>query len=215
MNTNFVMAALRRSGSRRLVARRAGTLEGDEFKAARERIRRIQLGLGPNDPLPPEDGGEEEAQPDAVPSAPEGKGELDLAEGKAPAEPVVAAVTGDVKTEDAAETAAASDTEGEEEFEAVADAYAGTLKDVAELQPEVPETEDKKQGGNFFQALATDIGLVTLPGPVEVAQTFGTVLLLVALYTGFVAVVDYGSQLALGQLFSEFYQAARPEAPSL
>ena len=29
------------------------------FKAARERIRRIQLGLGPNDPLP------EEAGPDA------------------------------------------------------------------------------------------------------------------------------------------------------
>eukprot|EP00435_Cladocopium_sp_Y103_P000713 s158_g1.t1 len=38
-----------------LVRRTASTIEGDEFKAARDRIRRIQLGLGPNDPLPEED----------------------------------------------------------------------------------------------------------------------------------------------------------------
>eukprot|EP00913_Durusdinium_trenchii_P011841 g11123.t1 len=41
--------------------RYASTIEGDEFKAARDRIRRIQLGLGPNDPLPEEDDDEAEA----------------------------------------------------------------------------------------------------------------------------------------------------------
>eukprot|EP00418_Pyrodinium_bahamense_P082855 CAMPEP_0179071022 /NCGR_PEP_ID=MMETSP0796-20121207/31319_1 /TAXON_ID=73915 /ORGANISM="Pyrodinium bahamense, Strain pbaha01" /LENGTH=257 /DNA_ID=CAMNT_0020768127 /DNA_START=41 /DNA_END=814 /DNA_ORIENTATION=- len=193
-----------RHGARSVARAAVGSVEGDEFKAARDRIRRIQLGLGPDDPLP-EDGEEPEAKEESV--VPTAKGELDLAESGVVAEQVVANVTSDMSTTDA--TDAEKDAES---LEPVADAYAGTMKDVEELKPEI---DSKKDGPNFIQGLITDIGLVTLPSPGEVAQTFGIVLALVAAYTSFIAVVDYGSQLALGQVFEEFYKAARPEAPSL
>jgi len=84
----------------------------------------------------------------------------------------------------------------------------------------VPELEEnpemkKKDGPNILVALTDDLTRVTLPTTTEVIQTFGIVLLLVGLYTGFVAVVDYGAQQVLGQIFADFYKAARPEAPSL
>jgi len=156
--------------------------------------------LGPNDPLP-EEGEEEVKEEPVVPTESTPKGALDLADGEKAKEPVVAEVTGEVRTTDAGDV------------EKVADAYAGTLKDVEELKSEAAEA--KKPKANLIEGLIADIGLVTLPGPVEVAQTFGIVLLLVAAYTGFVALVDLGAQTALGQVFEEFYTAARPEAPSL
>mmetsp|Transcript_76680 Transcript_76680/g.242451 ORF Transcript_76680/g.242451 Transcript_76680/m.242451 type:complete len:257 (+) Transcript_76680:48-818(+) len=180
------------------------SIEGDEFKAARDRIRRIQLGLGPNDPLPEEEAEEEEA---VVPGEAKPRGELDLAEAGVPKEPVVAKVTDDTGVTDA------SPAKVEDKPPPVADAYAGSMKDVEELKPEEPAS--KNEGPNFVEGLLLEAGLVTLPSPGEVFQTFGTVLLLVALYTGFVAVVDLGSQTALGRVFEDFYKAARPEAPSL
>eukprot|EP00434_Breviolum_minutum_P033658 symbB.v1.2.029783.t1/scaffold3297.1/size59542/2 len=52
----FVDASLVAARSRRnAMIRHASTIEGNEFKAARDRIRRIQLGLSPDDPLPEED----------------------------------------------------------------------------------------------------------------------------------------------------------------
>jgi len=129
---------------------------------------------------------------------------LDLAEADPQADPVKAQVTGELGT---------SDTKADEE-PPVQDAFAGSEKDVPELQPEQPSTP-KKKGPNIFVALYQDLQVITLPSPGEVAQTFAIVILLVAAYTGFVAVVDYGSQQVLGQVFSEFYQAARPEAPAM
>eukprot|EP00913_Durusdinium_trenchii_P011840 g11122.t1 len=125
-----------------------------------------------------------------------------------PAAAVKAAVSGEVTTTDAKEAA--------DEDAPVADAFAGTEKDVPELQIEESDKEkEKKTGPNLFQALFQDLQVVTLPSPGEVAQTFGIVLLLVAGYTGFIAVVDFTSQQALGQVFADFYKAARPEAPQL
>lgn len=196
--------------SRRGRLARLAVVEGDEFKAARDRIRRIQLGLGPNDPLP------EEAplsEPEDAPTLPQAAtntkklGALDLA---APA-------ASDAALDEVPEaTKASSETtpkEKELEEEEPTDAFAGKEKDVPELKP-LPSTR-KKKDTNIAQDLWTDLTLVTLPKPLEVAQTFGIVLLLVGAYTGFVAIVDYGAQQVLGQVFSEFYQAARPEAPSL
>lgn len=184
-----------------LVRRTASTIEGDEFKAARDRIRRIQLGLGPNDPLPEEDDdAPEAAEPDVVPGPATGK--LDLAEAEQPVTAAKADVSGNVTTTDA------------KEDDAPLDAFAGTEKDVPELQPEEADKE-KKKGPNIFVALFQDLQVVTLPTPGEVAQTFGIVLLLVGGYTGFIAVVDFTSQQALGQVFADFYKAARPEAPQL
>lgn len=184
-----------------LLRRTASTIEGDEFKAARDRIRRIQLGLGPSDPLPEEDDDTPEAaEPDVVPGPATGK--LDLAEAEQPVTAAKADVSGNVTTTDA------------KEDEAPLDAFAGTEKDVPELQPEEADKE-KKKGPNIFVALFQDLQVVTLPTPGEVAQTFGIVLLLVGGYTGFIAVVDFTSQQALGQVFADFYKAARPEAPQL
>jgi len=188
----------------RWTARAAAGTEGDEFKAARDRIRRIQLGLGPNEPLP-EDEAEAAEEEAVVPQEGKKKGDLNLAEAGAPAEPVVAPVTGDTETKDEANAE-------EQPLPAVADAYAGSLKDVKELKP---ESTKPKGGPNFVEGLLVEAGLVTLPTPGEVFQTFGTVLLLVALYTGFVAVVDLSAQKTLGQVFEDFYKAARPEAPSM
>mmetsp|Transcript_1272 Transcript_1272/g.1730 ORF Transcript_1272/g.1730 Transcript_1272/m.1730 type:complete len:233 (-) Transcript_1272:58-756(-) len=185
------------------VIRHASTIEGDEFKAARDRIRRIQLGLGPNDPLPEEDDEIVEAEPEVVPGPATGK--LDLAEAEQPATPAKVDISGNVTTTDAKEAS---------EDVVVQDAFAGTEKDVPELQPEVSDKE-KKKGPNIFVALFQDLQVVTLPTPTEVAQTFGIVLLLVGGYTGFIAVVDFTSQQALGQVFADFYKAARPEAPQL
>ncbi|CAE7555279.1 unnamed protein product [Symbiodinium sp. CCMP2592] len=182
--------------------RLATTIEGDEFKAARERIRRIQLGLGPNDPLPEEDEEDAEAEPEVVPGP--ATGTLDLAEAGAAKEAVEAKVSGNVTVTDVAD---------EEEVK-VQDAFAGSEKDVPELQPETPD-KPKKEGKFILFQLAEDLQVVTLPTPGEVAQTFGIVLLLVAAYTGFVAVVDFSAQEVLGQVFADFYKAARPEAPSM
>jgi len=188
------------------ISRKAGSAEGEEFRAARERIRRIQLGLGPNDPLP-EDDQELDATPEK-PATPQEVGEkkstLDLAEAGADAAPVEVKLGKDSGSTEPAEE--------EKEPETLDPFSVESAKDVPELQPEVSQ---KRDGPNFFQALATDAGLVTLPTPGEVLQTFAIVLGLVALYTGFVAVVDFGSQKVLGQVFEEFYQAAKPEAPSL
>jgi len=138
----------------------------------------------------------------AVPQAAgERKGELDLAEARVPATPIDVKVTRDVKTTDAAD-------------DEKVDAYSGTAKEVEELQP-ITQEKDKKKEWNFLQGLISDFRLVSLPSPGDVLQTFGIVLLLVALYTAFVAIVDYSSQQVLGQVFQDFYKAARPEAPSL
>ena len=186
--------------------RHASTIEGNEFKAARDRIRRIQLGLSPDDPLPEEDDESVEAgEPEVVPGPATGK--LDLAEAEKGAAPAKATISGNVTTTDAKEAA-------DDEDIVVQDAFAGTEKDVPELQPEEAD-KDKKKGPNIFVALFEDLKVVTLPTPGEVAQTFGIVLLLVGGYTGFIAVVDFASQQALGQVFADFYKAARPEAPQL
>lgn len=213
----FVAGQFRRSSSvlhgTRRVARRAAGAEGDEFKAARDRIRRIQLGLGPDEPLPEEEGDEEEKEEAVVPGEAKKKsGELDLAEAGTPAEPVVATITDETGTTDAASKEEASEA-SEASPPQVSDPYAGSMKDIEELQ--IGSPEKKKGGPNFFEGLLIEAGLVTLPTPGEVGQTFGTVLLLVALYTGFVAVVDFGAQKGLGQVFEDFYKAARPEAPSM
>lgn len=199
--------------SRRGRLARLAVVEGDEFKAARDRIRRIQLGLGPNDPLP------EEAplsEPEDAPTLPQSAentkklGALDLA-APAASDAALDEVPEATKATGTSQTAPkAKEVEDEEE---AADAFAGKAKDVPELKP-LPSTR-KKKDTNIAQDLWTDLTLVTLPKPLEVAQTFGIVLLLVGAYTGFVAIVDYGAQQVLGQVFSEFYQAARPEAPSL
>merc|ERR1712079_653521 len=126
----------------------------------------------------------------------------DLAEAADDAAPVEVKLGQDSGSADSAE-----DKEPEPKDPVTLDPFAvESAKDVPELQ---------KEEGNFFQALVTDFGLVTLPTPGAVLQTFGIVLGLVGLYTGFVAVVDYGSQQVLGQVFSEFYKAAKPEAPAL
>ncbi|CAE7244372.1 unnamed protein product [Symbiodinium natans] len=129
-------------------------------------------------------------------------GALDLAEADAAA--AKAQVSAYVTVTDASD----------EEDVKVQDAFAGSEKDVPELQPETPE-KPKKEDKFILLQLAEDLQVVTLPTPGEVAQTFGIVLLLVAAYTGFVAVVDFSAQEVLGQVFSDFYKAARPEAPSL
>ncbi|CAJ1438954.1 unnamed protein product, partial [Effrenium voratum] len=73
--------------------------------------------------------------------------------------------------------------------------------------PDESEKEkEKKKGPNIFVALFQDLQVVTLPTTGEVAQTFGIVLLLVGAYTGFIAIVDYASQQALGQVFADFYK---------
>lgn len=181
---------------------RSASAQGDEFKAARDRIRRIQLGLAPDAPLPEEETTPAAKEVMAVPQAAgEKKVELDLVEAGVPGTLVDVKVTGDVKTTDAA-------------ADEKVDAYSGTAKEVEELQPMTQE-KDKKKEGNFLQGLITDFRLVSLPSPGDVLQTFGIVLLLVALYTAFVAIVDYSSQQVLGQVFQDFYKAARPEAPSL
>eukprot|EP00440_Ansanella_granifera_P071921 gb/GFBE01078049.1/.p1 GENE.gb/GFBE01078049.1/~~gb/GFBE01078049.1/.p1 ORF type:complete len:251 (+),score=72.26 gb/GFBE01078049.1/:1-753(+) len=191
--------------------RQAVSNESDEFKAARERIRRIQLGLGPNDPLP-EDG---EAPEPSAPASAEGDvaaaASLDLAEAGQPVEPVQAKVTDEVSTSDAK-----AEDKDEEDEAPVQDAFAGTAKDNPEFQASKPYMpKAKKESPNIFVALYQDLQVVTLPTVEQVAQTFGIVVLLVAAYTAFVAIVDYGSQQVLGQVFSEFYQAARPEAPAM
>eukprot|EP00435_Cladocopium_sp_Y103_P070003 s468_g34.t1 len=140
------------------------------------------------------------AEPDVVPGPATGK--LDLAEAEQQMTAAKAEVSGEVTTTDA------------KEDDAPLDAFAGTEKDVPELQPEEADKE-KKKGPNIFVALFQDLQVVTLPTPGEVAQTFGIVLLLVGGYTGFIAVVDFTSQQALGQVFADFYKAARPEAPQL
>jgi len=194
------------------ITRKASATEGEEFRKARERIRRIQLGLGPDEPLPeddadiPEEAPEKPATPQEVAEA---KSRLDLAEAGPADAPV------EVKLGEGSESADTAVEKAPEEDKApvFVDPFSvESAKDVPELQPEV---QQKKDGPNFFQALVTDFGLVTLPTPSEVLQTFGIVLGLVALYTGFVAVVDYGSQKVLGQVFEDFYTAAKPEAPAL
>jgi len=166
------------------VVRSAQSYSGDEFQAARDRIRRIQLGLGPNDPLPPEE--DMEAPPVATEEAAEGKN----------------------TTEDA--------VNGTGFVEAV-DAYAGTEKEMME----VADMEGLKKGAqesNLFSDLAKlpgqlieDLRIVTTPSLGELAQTFGIVVALVIIYTGFIAVVDALSQTAFSQVFEEWYKAARPD----
>lgn len=194
-------------GARTVRAAAPTPVETDEFKAARERIRRIQLGLRPDEPLPKEDGDEGEQEPSVLPqAAPEAAATLDLVEaGAGEAAPVAANVTGEVNVTDASVPGA----EEAEQMEAVVDAYAGKAEDVEELKA---EPKEKKSGPNIFQLLYSDLTLVTLPSVSEVAQTFGIVIGLCVLYTGFVALVDFGSQTVLGQVFEEFYKAARPEA---
>merc|ERR1712032_998017 len=192
---------------------RKASVEGEEFKQARERIRRIQLGLGPDDPLPEDEQESSEEVPEK-PATPQEVGEaktrLDLADAGSADAPV------EVKLgQDSGSANTAEDKEVDKEPDKVpeiADPFSIEAKDNPELQPEEVQ---KRDGPNFFQALVTDVGLVTLPTPGEVFQTFSIVLGLVAIYTGFVALVDYGSQQALGQVFSEFYTAAKPEAPSI
>eukprot|EP00930_Biecheleria_cincta_P102003 TRINITY_DN93666_c0_g1_i1.p1 TRINITY_DN93666_c0_g1~~TRINITY_DN93666_c0_g1_i1.p1 ORF type:complete len:250 (+),score=55.83 TRINITY_DN93666_c0_g1_i1:23-751(+) len=175
------------------ILRRAVTPD-DEFRAARDKIRRIQLGLGPNDPLPEEGAEVAEAAPEE-------------------------ASTGDKPTDlDLAPEAKASkkgDEDDEDELPVVKDAFDGEEKDVPELKPSKPYQPKQVGGSNFAAALLADFQLITVPSFGEVAQTFGVVLLLVGLYTGFVALVDFGSQQALGSVFAEFYKAARPEAAEL
>jgi len=202
---DFVIVTFSRHAARALRAGRTlrnASAQADEFKAARDRIRRIQLGLAPDAPLPEEETAPAAKEVMAVPQAAgERKGELDLAEARVPATPIDVKVTRDVKTTDAAD-------------DEKVDAYSGTAKEVEELQP-ITQEKDKKKEWNFLQGLISDFRLVSLPSPGDVLQTFGIVLLLVALYTAFVAIVDYSSQQVLGQVFQDFYKAARPEAPSL
>merc|ERR1712241_796088 len=129
---------------------------------------RIQLGLGPNDPLPEDDAEVSEAADDAAPV------EVKLGQ-------------------DSGSADSAEDKEPEPKDLVTLDPFAvESAKDVPELQKEESARDVRqKDGGNFFQALVTDFGLVTLPTPGAVLQTFGIVLGLVGLYTGFVAVVDY------------------------
>ncbi|CAK0823895.1 unnamed protein product [Prorocentrum cordatum] len=173
---------------------RAGRVtEGDEFQAARDRIRRIQLGLGPDDPLPPEDEPLAPAEPEDDLSVQ--KGDLSLAP------------TGD----DDGAPAAASMSGGGSKDEPVIDAFAGEAKDVPELQPEKKDEPVNPNSKNFFQLLAVDVQKITVPEIGEVATTFGIVIGISVAYTIFVAVVDYGSQQALGTFFKEFYDASRPD----
>ncbi|CAE7581282.1 unnamed protein product [Symbiodinium pilosum] len=125
--------------------RLATTIEGDEFKAARERIRRIQLGLGPNDPLPEEDEEPAEADPNVVPGP--ATGTLDLAEAT-DGEAVEAKVSGDVAVTNATD----------EEDVKVQDAFAGSEKDVPELQPEKSDKPKKEEKFILLQ-LVEDPGL--------------------------------------------------------
>mmetsp|Transcript_68228 Transcript_68228/g.127346 ORF Transcript_68228/g.127346 Transcript_68228/m.127346 type:complete len:255 (+) Transcript_68228:65-829(+) len=163
------------------VARHAQSYSGDEFQAARDRIRRIQLGLGPNDPLPPEDGGEE---------------------------PYMQNVTEEEVTK--------SNTTETGVLDAV-DAYAGTEKDMLELADVEGTPKGAQESGPFKDLgklpgqLLEDLRIVTTPSMGELAQTFGIVVALVAVYTGFIAVVDLVSQLAFSQVFQEWYVAARPD----
>mmetsp|Transcript_19371 Transcript_19371/g.45038 ORF Transcript_19371/g.45038 Transcript_19371/m.45038 type:complete len:251 (+) Transcript_19371:68-820(+) len=165
----------------RKVARRAQSYSGDEFQAARDRIRRIQLGLGPNDPLPPEDSGEE---------------------------PYMQNVT--------EEEVSKSNTTATGVQDAV-DAYAGTEKDMLEMADVEGSTKGPQESGPFKDLaklpglLIEDLRIVTTPSLGELAQTFGIVVALVFVYTGFIAVVDAVSQLAFSQVFQEWYVAARPD----
>jgi len=180
----------------RIRTARSAVVEGDEFRAAKERIRRIQLGLSDDEPLP-----EEEEFPGRQDDG------LDLAEAaQTGTAPVDVNVTGSTNV---------TDPTAETNVTAPQDAFSGTIEGggVPELE-ENPEMK-KKDGPNILVALTDDLTRVTLPTTTEVIQTFGIVLLLVGLYTGFVAVVDYGAQQVLGQIFADFYKAARPEAPSL
>lgn len=186
------------------LARRAKAVEGDEFDAARERIRRIQLGLSDSDPLPPE---ENEGVIGQVKT-------LDVADAAdKEAEALKVNITSEIKTTDSAEELEKKELEEEEKRLKEIDAFAGKADDVPELKPEEP-SEEKPQK-NFIEGIQEDFALITLPSTKDVINTFGIVVLLVGGYTGFVALVDYGSQQVLGQVFSEFYQAARPEAPSM
>lgn len=179
-------------------ASKASALEGDEFKAARDRIRRIQLGLGPDDPLPEEGAAVPDVVPDVVPKS---KGDLEVAE---PA---------DKDEEEAKKWLESQAAKGEAEEQT--DAFAGKAEDVEELKPEEADPDEKKDDSNLLEMLTEDFGKVTLPPLGEVGGTFGIVIGLVIAYTVFVAVVDSGAQSVFGQLFEEFYKAARPEQPSM
>jgi len=185
-------------GRARLLAEKKPTAAGvtnDDFVAARDRIRRIQLGLGPNDPMPAE--GMEAPEPVLAPQAAV-KGDLELASTDIDEEAMrKVKVTGEMGTTDATEAASESDEPK--------DAFAGKADDVEEIK-----IAKQKEGKNIFVALKDDLGLVSWPTLPEVASTFGIVIGLVILYTGFVAVVDFGAQLTLGQVFEDFYKAAKP-----
>jgi len=209
----FASPATRGAGGRRGLARTgraakpspASTIQGDEFKAARDKIRRIQLGLGPNDPLP-SDGDEDEEEVEEPVVVPEGKakGDLSLADADADAAPVKAAITGDVAVTDAK----AKKTVDDEDYVQI-DPFALKAEDIEELQPEKTEKKEDEGKPNFFQALVSDFAIINWPSNNEVVATFGVVILLVVLYTGFVALVDFGSQVALSSVFEDFYQAMK------
>mmetsp|Transcript_91304 Transcript_91304/g.164868 ORF Transcript_91304/g.164868 Transcript_91304/m.164868 type:complete len:281 (+) Transcript_91304:60-902(+) len=198
----------------RIVRTAISSVEGEEFVKARDRIRRIQLGLGKDDPLP-EEGSLPVTESDVFTDAPvvplEGLPKPELEEGIASKPEAVASEPNWVDGVDLNAKKSSEDLD-EDDLPPVADAFAGKDEDVPELKP-LESTKPKKDSPNIFQLLVTDLGLITLPSTGQVAITFGIVILLVAGYTGFIAVVDYSAQQALGTVFSEFYKAARPEAP--
>uniref|UniRef100_A0A7S3RWD5 Uncharacterized protein n=1 Tax=Strombidinopsis acuminata TaxID=141414 RepID=A0A7S3RWD5_9SPIT len=100
--------------------------------------------------------------------------------------------------------------EEKEKEEEPIDAFAGKSEAVEELKLE-SRPGSKKEKPNLLAGLVDDAGKITLPSLSEVAGTFGIVMGLVVLYTAFVAVVDFTSQQILGQVFEEFYKAARPD----
>eukprot|EP00929_Paragymnodinium_shiwhaense_P021100 TRINITY_DN13851_c0_g1_i1.p1 TRINITY_DN13851_c0_g1~~TRINITY_DN13851_c0_g1_i1.p1 ORF type:complete len:332 (+),score=59.45 TRINITY_DN13851_c0_g1_i1:132-998(+) len=202
---------------------KTGTVDPDDFDKARERIRRIQLGLGPNDPLPPEG-----SMPSAALNLAEAQKvqpvNVNLTEAMPGNESEIAAqaaaqliekigmdaLPGAPKPKRLAEDGLNVITEVNES-EPI-DAFAGYADDVDELKP---EDDPRKKGPNIFQALLEDLQVIRFPGLGEVGRQFGIVILMVSIYTGFIALVDFTSQQALGQVFLDFYKAARQEVADL